>query len=112
MNAMKLIKAIEAANLEARSYSGRGMYDKLCVGIALSRNMSSFKVGVLIAQAIMDGNQDECFDDLSDLAELNPSEDSLGLGSIVYFSSVKWPADYAFDEDDDGSNDEDFEEKE
>ena len=109
---MKLIKAIEDAGFTARYYSGRGMYGRGCVGINLKRGVSSFKVGVLIAQAIMDGNQDECFDDLSDLAELNPSEDSLGLGSIVYFSSVKWPADYAFDEDDDGSNDEDFEEKE
>jgi hypothetical protein len=67
MNAKVLIKRLRAAGHEVRSYSGRGMYGRECVGVSLSRG-ERLTVGHRTA-----------------------SYDALGLGSIAYWPSAVWP---------------------
>lgn len=101
MNAETFIEIIETAGYEARSYSGRGMYGRSCVGISLDRGESAFTAGARLAHAC-DSN-----DDAEEIAELSPSSDSLGLGSILYFQEFVWPESQTNDndEDDDLPND-------
>jgi hypothetical protein len=68
MKAETLIETIEATGREVRSYSGRGMYGRRCVGVSLGRG-----------------------DYGSALPEEGQKRDSLGLGEIVYWPSVAWP---------------------
>lgn len=68
MNATKLIDAIKAAGLRPRSYSGRGMFGRHCVGVSL-RSISE-----------ADG-----------LPLRGSATDSLGLGIILYWPGAKWP---------------------
>ncbi len=101
MDAKKLIQAIRDAGYDARSYSGRGMFGKSCVGIDVGQYVSGFEVGVKVANEY-DGPP-------QDLAGLSVSEDGMGLGSIIYFSRVEWPADVpqrADDEDEPVEDDE------
>lgn len=67
MDAKALIKRLQAAGHEVRSYSGRGMYGRYCVGVSLTRG-ERLTVGSRTA-----------------------SYDSLGLGSIAYWPSAVWP---------------------
>lgn len=69
----KLIAAIENAGYEWRSYSGRGMYGKECVGVTI-RDKSD-----LI--------------DLADAAKIagKPCTDDMGLGTIAYWPNVEAP---------------------
>lgn len=44
MNSTKFIDVLRAADLEPRSYSGRGMYGRECVGVELGRGESAFNL--------------------------------------------------------------------
>ena len=92
-----LIDIIEAAGYDVRSYSGRGMNGKQCVGIYVEQGKSSFRVATEICLAALDvigddGCNDErtAFTFIQQLSKQKVSEDSLGLGNIVYFPNVKW----------------------
>jgi hypothetical protein len=64
---------INAGIGRVRSYSGRFMYGKSCIGIALSRGESPTELG--------------------NLRFAGPSrQDSLGLGMIVYWPQHEWDA--------------------
>jgi hypothetical protein len=92
MDAKKLITAIENADFEARSYSGRGMYGDKCVGVTINGGMSSFRLGAAIAYALVESsNSDDPSSDVEELTRLRVCEDSMGHGAIVYFPGVKWP---------------------
>ena len=72
-------------------YSGRGMYDDTCLGYT---GEFPTRFALLRANAIgTDGssvvalNVDELLDQLTDLGE--PRTDSLGLGTITYWPSVR-----------------------
>lgn len=67
MDAKKLIQRIERTGRVARPYSGRFMYGKNCVGVALNR----WDIG-------------------KDLPQKGKQIDSLGLGTIVYWPDVEW----------------------
>lgn len=69
--------------VEPRSYSGRGMYGRCCLGVDLYQGQS---LGSLIAVLITEVDED----DREDVAEAVQGmlTDSMGLGSIVYFPSV------------------------
>ena len=84
-----LLTDIDGADL--RSYSGRGMYGKQCLGI----DMESMADAVRFALMVED-------EDLT-VALSNPCFDSMGLGIIVYFPNVEAP---------EGIDDEDDEEEE
>jgi hypothetical protein len=68
MDAKTLIEEIEETGRKVRSYSGRGMFGRQCVGVALDR-----------------------YDYGSDLPDEGQRRDSLGLGEIVYWPSATWP---------------------
>lgn len=68
MDAKKLIRKIENTGRDARSYSGRFMYGKRCVGVALER----WDIG-------------------RDLPKKGHRLDSLGLGMIMYWPDATWP---------------------
>jgi hypothetical protein len=97
------------ADLEPRDYSGRGMYGKKCLGFVIERNDSPLRAfgGMLASLSSLNGARVKS--DLSDLSELmlEACEDSMGLGTIVYFPKVKWddaytdPHNASEDEEDD-----------
>lgn len=65
MKPAQLIKLLKALGLEPRSYSGRGMHGRECVGVSVDR-MGDHVLPV------------------------GWSFDQLGKGYIVYWPSVKW----------------------
>jgi hypothetical protein len=81
--------ASEIDGAELRSYSGRGMYGKQCLGIDMDSMTDAFRFALMI--------DDE---DLT-VALSNPCFDSMGLGIIVYFPNVEAPEGIDDDEDDD-----------
>ena len=78
MNATELKRIIQDAGYEARSYSGRGMYGKECVGVTCD-------------------NQVDLLFDMMDHASRTQIKqlkgcktDSMGRSIIVYWPSVEW----------------------
>jgi hypothetical protein len=80
--------ASEIDGAELRSYSGRGMYGKQCLGIDMDSMADAFRFALMV--------EDE---DLT-VALSNPCFDSMGLGIIVYFPNVEAPEGIDDDEDD------------
>lgn len=106
MDSLKLVEAIEGADLrdvelKARSYSGRGMFGRKCVGVEIGRDVSTFQLAAAIAAALLDADAEEGPSDVEALARLRVSEDNMGLDTIVYFPQVEWPTDDLGDEDHD-----------
>jgi hypothetical protein len=66
MNFEAFVEKIREAGYEPRSYSGRGMFGKVCVGVDLDRN------------------------DRGEDLPGGASEDSMGLGYIMYWPHVEW----------------------
>ncbi len=93
MNAQTLVDAIESAGFEVRSYSGRGMNGRYCLGVVLDRNVSSFELAAKIAGELLDADD---ADAIADLANLRVCQDSMGLGVVVYFPAIPYE-----DEDED-----------
>jgi hypothetical protein len=91
MDASKLIEALEDAGYEPRSYSGRGMYGRECVGVVTSG--ASFRLGAEVAKsaAYLADDEEEAQAVLCDLAELSVATDAMGFDTIVYFPGVDWP---------------------
>lgn len=80
-----LINAIHDAGYEPRSYSGRGMYGRSCVGVTVDRGTSAFNLAAEIIASSADPVE------MADsLCKLNVSQDSMGLDSIIYFPNVPW----------------------
>lgn len=89
MDAEKLIEAIEDAGYEARSYSGRGMYGRECVGVVVG--VAGFRLGAELAKSVAYLAEDDVHEALDELAELSVSQDSMGHDVVVYFPGVPWP---------------------
>lgn len=101
MQAKKLIEAIRNAGYEPRSYSGRGMYGRSCVGVTVERGTSAFTVGIHVAEQLGENAYEA--------ARLDTAQDSLGLDTILYFPMLDWPKDVPdSDEDDDLDDEDDF----
>lgn len=91
MNTKELISLIEKCGYEVRSYSGRGMYGKKCVGVEISIEQSAFQLATQIAREAVDQKMKgdlKMF--LDDLADLRVYQDSMGCDIIVYFPDVDW----------------------
>lgn len=73
-----LQKVLEENDFEVRSYSGRGMYGKTCLGVDIPHGM-----GHLMATLILTVDEDDR-DDVACAVE-TLCTDSMGLGQIVYF---------------------------
>lgn len=69
--------------MEVRSYSGRGMYGDTCVAVTLGSYANAWTLALAIAD-VNNGNAD-----LFGLPE--PRSDSMGLGTVLYWPSLKWP---------------------
>ena len=86
-----IIKVSREYGYDPMPYSGRGMYGKTCLGISVARGLCSFNVCAGIArEANYCLNQDDFRDFMDDLSILEPREDSLGMGSVVYFPNIPW----------------------
>ena len=86
MNAHDLIEALRDSDYEPRSYSGRCMYGKCCVGVVTSE--SPLDVGVKLGVTLVSMNPSF---DPSDLP--GSSQDSMGRDVIIYWPSIAWPED-------------------
>lgn len=74
------------ADLRA-DYSGRGMYGKACVGFDLDRGTGPAEFAMRLAMYLVDNGEE----DLAELMSEDVAQDSMGLGSIVYFPRVQAP---------------------
>ena len=98
INASRLIDLLEGYDFEARSYSGRGMYGKQCVGVVVERETKLLGV---VAEMVAEATDDEDRDLLVGAFQ-RYEIDSLGRDSILYFPRVPWPEKQAAaDEDED-----------
>lgn len=78
-----------------RNYSGRGMYGEECVAIVLGRGESAW--GALRelqrSREYWDAGDDDVADEiigmLTWMVDHEPREDSLGLGTVLYWPSLK-----------------------
>ena len=86
---------LENAGIETRSYSGRGMYGKECLGVSIDRG----GLGNFIADVLENLDTDR----VEEIAEAfrHLSTDSLGLGMIAYFPGVPYNGSSSDDEDED-----------
>lgn len=105
MDGKKLKELLEDAGYDVRSYSGRAMYGKECVGVD-SRNSreNPFKMAMSVAVEVMndvdsvttgDEAMEQAHSTLQELADLRVCQDSMGLGIITYFPDVEWPEEEA-----------------
>ena len=88
MNEISLLQMmLEKAGYETRSYSGRGMYGKKCLGVTCG---NVFKLFSDVLSAI-----DGCPYDMLDLnklsSEFNTAQsDNMGMDIVVYFPDVEY----------------------
>jgi len=93
--------ACESLGFDVRSYSGRAMYGRKCLGIEVDRYTSSASVAMKLAfQLLEDGEEDV----LERLASFEWCEDSMGLDGILYLPRLVW---IPSEEDEDCDCDED-----
>lgn len=89
-----LQKLVEAADedFKVRSYSGRGMYGKTCLGIDIDRDTSLGDVFASILEAIANDESVVNEDGLIEAAEAlrGMRSDNMGLGTIYYFPNVPY----------------------
>jgi hypothetical protein len=89
----------EAGEFSVREYSGRSMYGKKCLAVVTGRDsVHSFELGVRVGRAAALSSD---FCDVED-AMLDTKEDSMGLGSVIYWPHVPYVKD---DEGDGDLND-------
>ena len=93
---MTLKDLIEDAGFETRSYSGRYMYGKECLGAILDQGQSeiAFAVDVMetAIQSIDDYDSNEIVYGIQEISSLLKKSivDSLGMGKIIYFPEVEY----------------------
>ncbi len=104
---------------QVRSYSGRFMYGRNCIGVVLS-NRGPFELGVMLASQLaqMVTRRDhtlglvsrETESLLSDLSEIQVRQDSMGMNTIIYFPEFEWlpnlEEEFYSDEEDEEEEDE------
>ncbi len=76
---------IEEAGYECRSYSGRGMYGKYCLGVDLDGSVYGFVADVML-------HAEGSTDTMNEIASHfhNMETDAMGLGKVVYFRNVEY----------------------
>lgn len=90
---MNLQEFFQSIDYQTRSYSGRGMYGKACVGVEVSNG----SVGNLFAECLVGIDEHLDKDELPAILEMlreafsDMRTDSMGRNdTIVYFPNVKW----------------------
>ena len=84
MEGKQLIDTLREAGHEPRSYSGRGMYGRNCVGVDLNHTGDLFRLGIEMGEASV--STGAVLDSLQ-----APRTDSMGRGIIAYWEWVEWP---------------------
>jgi hypothetical protein len=90
------VKAAEEAGYSVRSYSGRAMYGKKCVGIDVEQGINEAQVAadIMVSAAGMDP-EDSAGSIVERLIDFQSAfsamrSDSMGLGIIIYFPRMEW----------------------
>lgn len=89
-NAIKhaVVNNFDSSEVNIReSYSGRCMYGKECFGFSIGKYENPSKIIRKIALEVEEEGFEELAEKLYDF-----SEDSMGLGAIVYYPSIEWGA--------------------
>lgn len=86
------------ADYQVRSYSGRGMYGRECLGVMIEQYSS---LGNLFADLIETASSGSDSDELQTVADSirDFKQDSLGRDTIVYFPNIPWNSDLESDDD-------------
>ncbi len=107
-----IVSLLDRAGYTPRSYSGRGICGARCLSVNLSRGHSAAEVVArVLEQGLSKADEEsrthgslmQAVGLLGELAQelAGAKEDSMGLGSVVYWESIKWEADDADDENED-----------
>lgn len=78
---------LDMPHVHVRSYSGRGMYGKVCVGVTVGRQASWFKVVFALHQVLSEEHEPQDVEELLESAR----QDSMGLDTIHYWPQVAAP---------------------
>lgn len=91
-----ILRIIECAGYTARSYSGRGMYGRSCLGVVASNVLEMF--ADMLNE--VDGSADE--DEVLVVADLMRAAvtDSMGRDTIVYWPNIEPPSENSSDDED------------
>ncbi len=102
MNAIKLIEMINDndGELTARSYSGRAMYGRQCVGVTCENMFAA--IAAITASVDWTDDEDLMRDWLEALAET--CSDSMGRDAIIYWPRIEWPAGMVERDDEEGDD--------
>ena len=87
MEKSKLQELLEPTQYICRSYSGRGMYGKECLGVTLQEGDSLGKFFGQVLDEIAAGSDEDEIEVIADDFH-SMQTDSMGLGMIVYFPKV------------------------
>jgi len=87
MNSDTFVEILSDLDYEPRSYSGRNMFGRQCVGIEVEDLHELYDIGYNVAEAIADRG-------MSTVASSpgTPVFDQLGRGIIVYWPNMDWPS--------------------
>lgn len=111
--------AIETFNDSTRSYSGRAMYGKDCLGVVIPQDGLGELVANIVDHVInlaseaRDANDDEADDEFLDCVSALPDAlrklrtDNMGYDTIVYFPGVPFSDDDTDEEEDEEDEEED-----
>jgi hypothetical protein len=109
MSTTKAIReACERLDVEVRSYSGRGMYGKECIGFVVPQRMSAAQFAFNFAVELSADDEDGP-EAIEEFHGRTWCQDSLGLDTIVYVPGVAPLAEE--DEEEDEEEEEDSEER-
>ena len=78
LTADELTAVLDDAGYDYRSYSGRSMYGKKCVGVDLESLAMLWDMATELAREGLDVPA--------------PQTDSMGMGIIAYWPRIAWPA--------------------
>lgn len=101
----KLLEALDDGDCKLRSYSGRAMYGKECLGIVVHQPSTALSA---IVDACLNHAEDMSRDDREDVIRGVGSyrTDNMGLDMIVYFPQVHFVDDEEDTDDDEEGEDE------
>jgi hypothetical protein len=94
--ANRVREAFKSSVYEVRSYSGRGMYGKSCLGVVCDSPVDAI-LDAIIEFVAGNTDQDTTIEFIDELR--NYRIDDLGLSTILYFPYIEWEDDQMIDED-------------
>jgi hypothetical protein len=81
----RFIELLEEAGYNHRAYSGRGMFGEYCIGASTKSDAADMLSDILVYCEITNEERVEVAGIFK-----NKRTDDLGMGTIVYFPSMKW----------------------